>query len=124
MILKRPKKLTMIDFFGMLEFTNFPKKDEEALKSYPIEYDCTWKFFKKYGNFCGELNRDQSENIREVLANLEDRAKEIFSRNNLGKMDPWVLFTVYLEEVNNKPVISFGFEHNRTKKVLSFSIPI
>ncbi len=124
MILQRKNRLTIIDFFSLLKNVNYSRKDGNALDSVPMDYNCTWLFFQKYQNCFGELNKDMSKSIKDALDNLETKAEEIFSRNNLGKMDPWVLFTIYLEEVNKKPVISFGFEHKKTKKVLSFSIPL
>ena len=96
MIIQRQFSIFGFSKIGLLDFF-------EDLGENTIGWESTYNVIPK-------ISSKQSKRVKEVLGNLEKELGDIIKKNNLGSVDNWELYVVYLEKVDGKIVISFGLE--------------
>ena len=113
-------KINLLDFFKLVDNCKYPNISED-LGENTIGWESTYSVIPK-------ISSKQSKRVKEVLGNLEKELGDIIKKNNLGSVNNWELYVVYLEKVENKLVISFGLECikpvGKIKKGIAFSCSI
>ena len=95
-------KIDLLGFFKLVDDCNYPNINEN-LGENTVGWESTYSVIPK-------ISSKQSKRVKEVLANLEKELEDIIKKNNLGSVDNWELYVVYLEKVKDKLMISFGLE--------------
>jgi hypothetical protein len=95
-------KIGLLDFFKLVNDCKYPNVSEN-LGENTVGWESTYNVIPK-------ISSKQSKRVKEVLANLEKELEDIIKKNNLGSVDNWKLYVVYLEKVKDKLMISFGLE--------------
>lgn len=113
-------KIGLLDFFKLVDKCEYPNVSGD-LGENTIGWESTYSVIP-------EISSKQSKKVKEVLKNLEKELGEIIKKNNLGSVDNWELYVVYLEKVKDKLMISFGLEcikpFGKFKKGNAFSCSI
>jgi hypothetical protein len=103
--MKRSTKLDYSFFFKLIDRLNYPNKSEN-LKYNSSSCDINYTY-----RVINEISRRQAKKIKEILKNLKNKLESVIENNNLGSIENWSLYIIYLEKLNNnKIVLNFGLE--------------
>jgi hypothetical protein len=95
-------KIDLLGFFKLVDGCKYPNVSKD-LGENTIGWESTY-------NVISNISSKQSKKVKDVLGDLEKELGDIIKKNNLGSVDNWELYVVYLEKVGGKLVISFGLE--------------
>ena len=117
--------LSILDFQELVQNIKFPNKSKDLIDNI-VDWNSTYEVIDSLGY-------SQSKKVKSLLSNdLEPEVKKVLDGNSNFGSNPsprdFELYVIYLEKVNNKPVLSFGLEAKKNignlKKGNCFSFSI